>query len=124
MKDREAAAMADQDVAAILEPLVEHQAFASVEEAARKLVSGFILGEIDEYREQIASLEKRYGMSFEQFSAYLKERSSLLTDGQLELQHRKRIAQAVMTEEEDWLDWKVAREFLESWLGLHAGAAA
>jgi hypothetical protein len=31
---------------------------------------------------------------------------------------------AVMVEEEDALDWKIAREMLQSWLGLQAEAGA
>jgi hypothetical protein len=60
----------------------------------------------------------RHGMSFEQFSAYLKARSALLSNGQLDASQKKSVAQAVMNEEEDWLDWKIARDFLEAWLGL------
>jgi hypothetical protein len=29
-----------------------------------------------------------------------------------------------MQEEDDWLDWKVAQEMLESWLGLRQEVAA
>jgi len=115
--------MSKTDVADIIEPLVRHQVFPSVEEAARSLVLDRILREIDRYRGRIEALEKRHGMPFEQFSAYLKERSALLGDGHLDAAQKKKVAQAIMNEEEDWLDWKIARDFLEAWLGLKGEAA-
>jgi len=110
--------MSDREVIALVEPLVQHRAFHSVEEAVRELVMDFVLRRIDHYRDRIAVLEKRYGMSFEQFGAYVKERSALLSNGQLGPEEKKKIAQAVMLEEEDWLEWKIARDFLTGWLGL------
>jgi hypothetical protein len=35
-----------------------------------------------------------------------------------------KLNQAVMLEEEDAHDWKIAREMLQSWLGLHGEVAA
>jgi Arc/MetJ-type ribon-helix-helix transcriptional regulator len=115
--------MTEREVAAIIEPLVRSRAFASAEEAIRTLVRDYILRQIQRYSDRLAALEKRHGMSFEQFSAYLKERSALLSNGHLDPEQKKRVAQAVMAEEEDWLDWKIARDFLESWLGLKAEAS-
>lgn len=116
--------MSSRDVTEIIEPLVRHQVFPSVEAAARSLVIDRILREIDRYRGRIAALEQRYGMPFEQFSAYLKERSALLSNGHLDAPQKQKVAQALMSEEEDWLDWKIAREFLEAWLGLQSEATA
>ncbi len=116
--------MSKREVATIVEPLVRHQAFPSAEDAVRELVLEFILRQIDRYRRRITKLEKRHGMSFEDFSAYLKERSALLSNDQLDPQQKRRIAQAVMIEEEDWLDWKIARDFLEGWLSVKAEARA
>lgn len=79
---------------------------------------------IDLYRERIAGLEKHSGMSFDHFGEYLKERSAMLSNSELHPQQGKKIAQAVMLEEEDWLDWKIACDFLRSWLGLRGGAAS
>lgn len=115
--------MSDPDVIALVEPLVQHQAFPSVEDAVRALVREFILRQIDRHRGRMATLEDRYGMRFEQFSEYLKERSALLSNGQLDPQQKRKVAQAVMLEEDDWLDWKIARDFLNGWLGLKAEAA-
>ena len=116
--------MTDKEVVALVEPLVRHKAFPSTEEAVRELVTDFVLRQIDRYRERIAEFEKRYGMTFEQFSAYLKERSMTLTNGPLDAGQKKKVAQALMQEEEDWLDWKIARDFLNGWLGLKAEAAS
>ena len=57
-------------------------------------------------------------MHFERFGEYLHERSVLLEMSQLPSQQHQALGQAIMQEEDDWLDWKVAREMLESWLGL------
>ena len=116
--------MSSREVADLVEPLVLHQAFPTAEEAVRELVSDYILRQIDLYRAQIAKLEAQYGTSYEQFGEYLKERSALLADGQLDPEHKKKVAQAVMQEEEDYLDGKIARDFLNGWLGLKAEAAS
>ncbi len=116
--------MTEREVAAIVEPLVRSRAFASAEDAIRTLVRDYVLRQIQHYSDRLAALEKDHaGMSFEQFSAYLKERSALLSNGQLDTEQKKRVAQAVMKEEEEWLDWKIARDFLENWLGLKGEAS-
>jgi hypothetical protein len=63
-------------------------------------------------------------MSLERFGEYLHERSVLLETGPLSTEQRQALGQALMQEEDDWLDWKVAREMLESWLGLRQEVAA
>lgn len=57
-------------------------------------------------------------MNFERFGEYLYERSALLENDSLSPEKRKVLGRAIMEEEDDWFDWKVAREMLESWLGL------
>ena len=121
-EDVEARAMINS-IVAIVEPLVRRRIFPSEEDAVRELVADFILRQIDESRAKIAELESRYSMSHERFNAYLKERSSLLITGQLGPEQRKKVAQAVMQEEEDWLDWKIAHDTLQDWLGLQAEVA-
>src|SRR3972149_5479185 len=111
-------AMTKHEVAALVEPLVRSRAFPSTEEAIRTLVRDYVLRQIRHYRRRLAALEKRHGMPFDQFSAYLKERSALLSNGHLDPEQKKRVAQAVMEEEEDWLDWKIGRGFLYSWVWL------
>jgi len=57
-------------------------------------------------------------MNYQQFRQYLRERSELLVKDDLSDEKRQILGKAVMVEEDDLLDWKVAREILESWLGL------
>lgn len=54
-------------------------------------------------------------MSIEQSGEYLYERSRLLKEGVLTKGQRPALGQSVMQEEDDWLDWKVAKEMLERW---------
>ena len=57
-------------------------------------------------------------MNFQQFNQYLHERSIMLENKALSQEQLKALNAAVMQEEDDWLDWKAAREILENWLGL------
>ncbi len=77
----------------------------------------YIVGQIQEYQQTIDTLQSRYGMSYEQFETYLQLRAD-------ELMRRptKALNQAIMHEEDDSLDWKVAREMQASWLGLRIEA--
>jgi len=59
------------------------------------------------------------GMNYEQFEAYLRERSATLMASP-----DPALNQAIMAEEEDALDGKVAREMLQSWLGLETEIGA
>jgi len=52
-------------------------------------------------------------MTYEQFNDYLKSRSAMLA-----AKPTPALNQAVIAEEEDALDWKIACEMLQSWLGL------
>lgn len=108
-------------VETILEPLVTRRLFATPEEAAQKLVRDYVLRQIMSCRERIGAFERKSGMDFSHFTEYTSERTALLrrsTD--LPPEQRQSLAQAVMQEEDDWLDWKAAEEFLQSWLGLQA----
>jgi len=40
------------------------------------------------------------------------------TPRQVSSYQRQSLGRALMAEEDDWLDWKVATEMLRSWLGL------
>ena len=75
----------------------------------------YVLRQIERYRTAIENLQARHGMTYEQFEAYLKARSALLATSP-----SPALNQAVMAEEEDALDWRIAREMLQSWLGLEA----
>ena len=105
-------------VSTAIEALIRRKIFASEEEAIRELLRDYVLRQIDALQREIARFERKYGMRFQQFSEYLHERSVLLESGDLSAEERRVLGQAIMREEDDWLDWKVTQEMLESWLGL------
>ena len=105
-------------VSSVMEPLIRRKVFATEEEAVRSLLREFILRQINGLQRELTRFERKYGMRFEQFVEYLHERSVLLQEGELSPEQGQVLGRAVMQEEDDWLDWKVAREMLESWLGL------
>ena len=111
-------------VSAVMEPLIRRKVFATEEEAARSLLREYVLRQIDILQRELARFEHKYGMRFEQFVEYLHERSVLLEGGEFSPEQCQALGQAVMREEDDWLDWKVSREMLESWLGLRQEVVA
>ena len=68
--------------------------YPSPEEAIRALALSQIEREIKELRERIEAFEKKYGMTFEEFTVYLRNR-------------------ATMEEEMDWEEWDDTRRKLE-----------
>jgi len=100
-----------QDIAEIVHPLVDNGLYESAEAAVKDLMTGHILHQIGHYRAIVESFEKKYGMKLSQFDDYLKARAKKLVNDSAS---QKRF----MLEEEDALDWKIAAEMLESWLGL------
>lgn len=102
----------------MIESLVKNRIFPNEEDVIKTLLGDYIIRQIDNQKREIKRFERRYGMSFERFKEYLHERSNLLKTGDLSRQERQTLAQAIMQEEDDWLDWKVAKEMLESWIGL------
>jgi len=107
-----------------IEPLIKRRVFASEEEAIRKLLRDYLLGEISRRKREVRRFERTYGMDFQQFNVYLHERSLLLAKEDLSPEQRQALGRALMREEDDWLDWKVAEEMLESWLGLREEVVA
>uniref|UniRef100_A0A7C4W0U6 Uncharacterized protein n=1 Tax=Desulfatirhabdium butyrativorans TaxID=340467 RepID=A0A7C4W0U6_9BACT len=110
--------------AAAIKPLLRRQIFVTEEQAARELVRDYVLRKITSLQREVARFERRYGMRFEHFSEYLHQRSVLLETCVLEPSQRQALGQAIMREEDDWLDWKAAQEMLESWLGVRHEVAA
>jgi hypothetical protein len=106
--------MSDQ-LATIIEPFVRRGLFSSPEQAVTEMARDYVLRQIERYRTAVASMQAKYGMTYEQFDSYLKSRSAALATTPSPALNR-----ALMTEEEDALDWKIAREMLQSWLGLQA----
>lgn len=110
-------------MAVVIEPLIRRRIFANEEQAARELVRDYVLRQITSLQREVTRFERKYGMPFDRFGEYLHERSALLETSQLEPGQRQALGQAVMREEDDWLDWKAAEEMLESWLGVRREVA-
>lgn len=110
-------------VVTTMESLVRRGIFATEEQATRELVRDYVLRQIATLQQELARFDRKYGMSFKRFGEYLHERSVLLESDQLSPQQRQSLGQAIMLEEDDWLDWKAALEMLDSWLGLRQEAA-
>lgn len=81
--------------------------------AVVEIARDYVLRRIEHYRAIEAAFEARYGMTYEQFDAYLRARSKMLSENPDPALNR-----AVMAEEDDALEWKIARNELRSWLGL------
>jgi chromosome segregation ATPase len=102
----------------MLNPLIQRELFSNKEDALQKLLKAYILGQISELQQEVSTFEQKYGMHFRQFDAYLHERSALLTKNDISTEQRQKLGQAVMQEEDDWFDWKAAREMLENWKSI------
>jgi hypothetical protein len=111
----ERAKIMDYPITTIVEPFVRRGLFSSPEQAIVEMARDYVLHQIEHYRSIIEKLQAKYGMTYEQFDAYLQSRSARLAE-----HPHPALSQAVMAEEDDALDWKIAREMLQSWLGLQA----
>jgi hypothetical protein len=115
---KEDTTMKASQVDKVVEPLVQRGLFETTESAVRGLAQDYILRQIVRYQETIDNLERKYGMDYDQFNQYLKQRAALLQSTGVSPEQRQSLNQAVMLEEEDALEWKIAKEMLQSWLGL------
>jgi hypothetical protein len=106
--------MSDQ-ISTVVEPFVRRGLFASPERAVTEMARDYVLHQIDHHRVTIEKLQAKYGMTYDQFDAYLKSRSQMQAASP-----SRALNQAIMVEEEDALNWKVATEMLQSWLGLES----
>jgi len=107
----------------LVEPLVRQGLFDTPESAILELAEEYVLRQVKNYQETIAGLESKYGMTYPQFNQYLQHRTTLLESGNLSPEQTRSLGQAIMVEEEDALEWKIAREMLQSWLGLRREVA-
>lgn len=105
-------------ISAVIEPLLKRQLFHTEQEAVRELLREYLWRQISELQRKNEQFSHQYGMAFSQFGEYLHARSVLLQSEELSLEQRQLLGRAVMQEEDDWLDWKVAIEMLENWLGI------
>ena len=108
-----------QTVTDIVKPFVRRGLFPSTEKAVAEMAQDYVLRQIERYRAVDARLRAKYGMTYDQFDAYLQSRSATLTAAP-----NVALNQAVMLEEEDSQDWRIARDLLTSWLGLQGEVAA
>lgn len=108
-----------QTVTSILQPFVQRGLFSSTEKAVAAIAQDYILRQIERYHAIDERLQAKYGMTYEQFEAYLHARSRMLGSSP-----DVKLNQAVMLEEEDAHDWQIARDMLQSWLGLHGEVTA
>ena len=100
-------------VSAVIEPLVARRVFVTETEAVHEMMRDYILRQIASLQQQVKRFERKYGMSFRRFNDYLHARSEMLTADSLKEEERRKLGQAVMQEEDDWLDWKAAQEMLD-----------
>ena len=96
-----------EQVATLLSPFVKRGLFDSPEKAVVTLARDYTLHQIERHQNVIEQLQNKYGMSYEQFAAYLEARSAVLTKSP-----SPELSQALMEEEEDAFDWKVANDML------------
>lgn len=100
-----------QTLVEIVHPLIDNGFYSSPEAAVRDLMTQHVLRQVECYRARVAGFEEKHGMGYSQFQAYVQEHARKI-NGNTALQKK------IMLEEEDALDWKIAREMLERWLGL------
>jgi len=108
----------------LVEPLVRRNIFSSEDEAIQELVREYVVRQVNGLQKEVRQMERKYGLNFQQFEQYLHERSALLASGDLSTEQRQSLSRSVMREEDDWLEWKAAREMLENWLGLRQETGA
>jgi len=101
-------------VATVIEPFVQRGLFDTPEKAIVAMARDYVMHQVERYQTIIESLQTKYGMGYEQFEAYLKSRSATLA-----AMPDPELNQAIMVEEDDALNWKIARDMLASWLGVH-----
>jgi hypothetical protein len=105
-------------ISTVIEPLIRRKIFPSEEAAVREIVKDYILRQVTSLKREVSRFERKHGMNLERFRQYLHERSLLLERADLTEAQRQTLSRAVMQEEDDCMDWQVAQDFLESWLGL------
>lgn len=103
---------------AVLEPLIRRKVFADEQVAVREIARDYVRHQVEGLIRDIRGFERKYGMSFGRFAEYVHARSELLLSGELEAVQKQSLGQALMRDEDDWLDWKAAQEMLDSWLSL------
>lgn len=105
----------DHTISGVLIPFVQRGLFDSLEHAVAEMAQNYTLHQIERYKSTVDSFQAKYGMNYGQFESYLKSRSECLS-----VAPNPKLSRAIMSEEDDAFDWKVALEMLSSWLGIQA----
>ncbi len=105
------------EVNAVLDPFVRLGLFESHQKAVTEMARDYILRQVEEHQAVIETLQTKYGMNYDQFNAYLQARATALASNP-----DPRLNRAVMIEEEDALNWKIAQQMLTRLLGLQTEA--
>lgn len=101
----------------VIEPFIRRGIFNDSDAAIVEMARDYIARHVAAHQATIDRLQTKYGMTYEQFSAYLQARADILAQ-----KPDPRLNEAVMLEEEDALEWKIAREMLKDWLLIQAEA--
>ena len=80
----------------IFRTLVRENIFKNYEELLRDLMLTYINQQIETYQKKIHNFEKKYRLSFEDFTRSLKGKAS-------------------WQDEDEWMDWEDAVTFLKKW---------
>lgn len=102
----------------MIEPLIRRHIFRNEDDAVKTLLRTYIVNQLGELQQRNDAFKRKYRMEFESFGDYLHERSELLRRDALSPEERQAIGRAIMQEEDDWFDWKVALEMLDAWIGI------
>lgn len=102
----------------VIEPFIQRGMFTDVDTAVAEMARNYTTHHIQQHQTTIDRLQTQYGMTYEQFVAYLQARADILTQNPDPV-----LNEAVMQEEEDALEWKIAQEMLHNWLSIQAEAS-
>lgn len=80
----------------LFKPLIREKLFKDYDELLKNLLVIYINQQIKTYQHQIKALERKYQLSFEEFTGAIKRKAS-------------------WKDEDDWLDWEDAVLFLKKW---------
>jgi hypothetical protein len=102
----------------VIEAFIERGMFTDSDTAITEMARSYTAHHIQRHQATIKHLQAQYGMTYEQFTAYLRARAEILAQNP-----DPALNEAVMQEEEDALEWKIALEMLHNWLSIQAEAS-
>lgn len=101
----------------VIEPFMRRGVFSDPDTAVFEMARAYASSHIQQYQDTINRFQAQYGMSYEEFLDYLQARADLLAGKPDPI-----LNEAIMQEEDDALDWKIARDMLRKWLSIQAEA--